>query len=84
MEIGESKLAKLNFRDLALIARSLFVSVIYSAFIVYLVPCAIYGIIQCIKFFLVIMSEPGCHYGTDPIILKFRQKKKSLHVFWFI
>lgn len=36
-------------------------------------------IIQFIKFFLVIMSEPGCHYGTDPIILKFRQKKKSLH-----
>ena len=50
----------------------------------YLVPCAIYGIIQCIKFLLVIMSEPGCHYGTDPMILKFRQKKKSLHVFWFI
>lgn len=25
------------------------------------------------------MSEPGYHYGTDPIILKFRQKKKSLH-----
>lgn len=37
MEIGESKLAKLNFRDLALVARSLFLSVIYSAFIVYLV-----------------------------------------------
>ena len=36
-------------------------------------------IIQCIKFFFVIMSEPGYHYGTDPIILKFRQKKKSLH-----
>lgn len=37
MEIDESKLAKLNFRDLALVARSLFLSVIYSAFIVYLV-----------------------------------------------
>ena len=36
-------------------------------------------IIQFIKFFFVIMSEPGYHYGTDPIILKFRQKKKSLH-----
>ena len=43
MEIGESKLAKLNFRDLALIARSLFLSVMYSAFIMSLVPCAIYG-----------------------------------------
>ena len=37
MEIDESKLAKLNFRDLALVARSLFLSVIYSAFIAYLV-----------------------------------------------
>ena len=36
-------------------------------------------IIQFMKFFFVIMSEPGYHYGTDPIILKFRQKKKSLH-----
>ena len=43
MEIDESKLAKLNFRDLALVARSLFLSVIYSAFIVYLVAWAIYG-----------------------------------------
>ena len=46
----------------------------------YLVPCAIYGIIQCIKFLLVIMSEPGCHYGTDPMILKFRQKR-NLYMF---